>query len=136
MSIKELYKGLWDTVDGIFDKRYLKDRPLSVPVEERPDNYIVICLPYYIRNREISFDGSYNDFTTTVQLEIYVRDRCTSHNPNEFKVVDMDKFIDKVMSLFPISTDGFVVTRPRITMQAGDGDGFSLAIIQGTLRTR
>ena len=48
MKIKELYQGLWNAVDGICDKRYLKDRPKSVPVRERPDSYIVISLPYSI----------------------------------------------------------------------------------------
>ena len=73
MKIKELYQGLWNAVDGICDKRYLKDRPKSVPVSERPDSYIVISLPYSIYNNEISDTGVYNDFTTTVQIEIFVR---------------------------------------------------------------
>ena len=50
MKIKELYQGLWNAVDGICHKRYLKDRPKSVPVSERPDSYIVISLPYDIYN--------------------------------------------------------------------------------------
>ena len=45
MKIRELYQGLWNAVDGICDKCYLKDRPKSVPVSKRPDSYIVISLP-------------------------------------------------------------------------------------------
>ena len=136
MNIKDLYQGLWNAVDGIFDKRYLKDRPKSVPVDERPDSYIVICLPYTLNNNEISSDGSYNDFTTTIQLELYVRDNVSSKKPNAFNVLCMSDKIDKVFSLFPIKTDTFLVTKPRITMQTDDGDGFAVTIIQGFLRTR
>lgn len=136
MKIKDLYQGLWNAVDGIFDKRYLKDRPKSVPVDERPDSYIVICLPYTLNNNEISSDGSYNDFTTTIQLELYVRDKVSSKKPNGFNVLCMSDKIDKVFSLFPIKTDTFIVTKPRITMQTDDGDGFAVTIIQGFLRTR
>ena len=136
MTIKELYQGLWNTVDGICGKRYLKDRPKSVLANERPDSYIVISMPYAIYNNEIGDSGVYNDFTTTVQIEIFVRDKVSSKNPNEFNVLSMSDKVDKVMKLFPITTERFTVTRPRVTMQDGDGDGFSVTIIQGFLRTR
>ena len=136
MTMKELYQGLWNAVDGICDKRYLKDRPKSVPVSERPDSYIVISLPYDIYNNEISDTGVYNDFTTTVQIEIFVRDKVSSKNPNEFNVLAMSDKVDKTMKLFPIITEHFTVTKPRITMQDGGWDGFSVTIIQGFLRTK
>lgn len=136
MSIKDIYQGLWNTVDGICDKVYMKGRPKSVSVSERPDSYIVLKLPYTIYNNEISDTGEYNDFTTTVQIEIYVRDIVSPRNPNEFNVPTMSSKLDRVMSLFPIKSEHFVVTKPRITMQVGDGDGFSVAVIQGFLRTK
>lgn len=136
MTISKIYKGLWDAVDGICDKRYLKDRPKSVPVSERPDSYIVVSVPYRIKNNEIDFGGSYNDYTTNIRLEIYVRDKVSSKNPNEFNVLAMDEKVEKVMKLFPIITEDFIVSRPNITMQTGDGDGFAVTIIQGFLRTK
>ena len=136
MKIKDIYQGLWNAVDGICDKRYLKDRPKSALVSERPDSYIVIRLPYSIYNNEISDSGEYNDFTTTAQIEIYVRDKVSSKNPNEFNVLAMDEKVEKVMKLFPIITEDFIVSRPSVTMQTGDGDGFSVTIIQGFLRTK
>ena len=48
----------------------------------------------------------------------------------------MSDKVDKVMNLFPIITGQFTVTKPRVTMQDGDGDGFSVTIIQGFLRTK
>ena len=110
MKIKELYQGLWNAVDGICDKRYLKDRPKSVLVNERPDSYIVISMPYAIYNNEIGDSGVYNDFTTTVQIEIFVRDKVSSKNPNEFNVLSMSDKVDKALKLFPITTDRFTVT--------------------------
>ena len=136
ITISKIYKGLWNAVDGVCDKRYLKDRPKSVLVGERPDSYIVISVPYRIKNNEIDFSGSYNDYTTNIRLEIYVRDKVSSKNPNEFNVLAMDDKIEKVMKLFPIITDDFIVSRPSVTMQDGDGDGFSVTIIQGFLRTK
>lgn len=136
MTISNIYKGLWSAVDGICDKRYLKDRPKSVPVSERPDSYIVVSVPYRIKNNEIDFGGSYNYYTTNIRLEIYVRDKVSSKNPNEFNVLAMDEKVEKVMKLFPIITEDFIVSRPNVTMQTGDGDGFAVTIIHGFLRTR
>lgn len=136
ITISKIYEGLWNAVDGICDKRYLKDRPKSVPVSERPNSYIVISVPYKIKNNEISFNGCYNDYTTHIRLEVYVRDNISSKNPNGFDVLAMSDKVDAIMKLFPIKTEDFVVSRPDVAMQSNDGDGFSVTIIQGFLRTR
>ena len=95
-----------------------------------------MSLPYRIKNNEIDFGGSFNDYTTNIRLEIYVRDKVSSKNPNEFNVLAMDEKVEKVMKLFPIITEDFIVSRPSVTMQTGDGDGFAVTIIHGFLRTR
>lgn len=81
-------------------------------------------------------DGSYNDYTTTVQIEVYVRDKVSAGNPNELDVTQADEKVKAVMGRFPISTKNIIVTNPMITMQTDDGDGFSVTIIQGRLRTK
>ena len=134
MTIKQLYQDVFESVKGICDKTYLRSRPKSV--EERIGSYIVVSLPYSIRNNEISNSGSYNDFTTTVQIEIYVRDKVSASNPNGFNVNVMDEKVEKVRSKFPISTSNISVFNPAITMQDDDGDGFGVTIIQAALRTR
>ena len=48
----------------------------------------------------------------------------------------MSDKVDNVMKLFPIITEQFTVTKPSVTMQDGDGDGLSVTIIQGFLRTK
>lgn len=134
MTIKQLYQDVFESVKGICDKTYLRSRPKSV--EDRIDSYLVLSLPYAIRNNEINESGAYNDFTTTVQIEIYVRDKVSASNTNGFNVNVMSEKIEKVFSIFPISTDSVLVISPIITMQDDDGDGFAVTIIQAMLRTR
>lgn len=134
MTIKQLYQDVFESVKGICDKTYLRSRPKSV--EDRIDSYLVLSLPYSIRNNEINESGAYNDFTTTVQIEIYVRDKVSASNPNGFNVNAMSEKVKKVFSIFPISTENILVISPIITMQDDDGDGFAVTIIQARLRTR
>ena len=134
MTIKQLYQDVFESVKGICDKTYLRSRPKSV--EESIGSYIVVSLPYSIRNNEISSSGLYNDFITTVQIEIYVRDKVSASNPNGFNINVMDEKVERVRSKFPISTSNISVFNPAITMQDDDGDGFGVTIIQAALRTR
>lgn len=134
VSIKDLYFDIGNAMNGICDKVYARNRPKSV--DERIGSYIVVYFPSSIYNNEINSDGSYNDYTTTAQIEIYVRDKVSAKNPNTFDVSTVDEKVRAVMDKFPISTDNIIVTSPRITLQTDDGDGFSVTIIQGKLRTK
>lgn len=134
MTIKQLYQDIYKSVCGICDKTYLRSRPKAV--DERVGSYIVIYLPYAIRNNEISSDGEYNSFSTTAQIEVYVRDKVSASNPNQFNVNAMDDIVEKVRGVFPIVTENIVVSSPSITLQTDDGDGFGVTIIQGNLRTK
>lgn len=84
----------------------------------------------------MNYDGSYNDYTTTIQIEVYVRDKASSANPNGFRPAEMSEKVKAVLERFPISTDNIIVTRPNIAIQSDDGAGFSVTIIQGRLRTK
>ena len=134
MTIKQLYQDVFESVKGICDKTYLRSRPKSV--EERIGSYIVVSLPYSIRNNEMNDSGAYNDYSTTVQIEIYVRDKASASNPNGFNVNVMNEKVEKVRAVFPISTENVLVISPVITMQDDDGDGFGVTIIQARLRTK
>lgn len=134
IDIKTMYQDLWNAVNGICDKTYLRSRPKSV--EERVGSYIVIELPYSIKNGEIDFKGAYNDYITTAQICVFVKDNVSASKPNGFNVCVMDEKVKGVLEKFPIATDNILVTRPRVTMQGDDGDGFGITIIQGRLRTR
>lgn len=134
IDIKSIYYDIGNAVKGICDKTYAKNRPKSI--DETVGSYIVVFMPSVIRNTEISDGGEYNAYATTVQIEIYVRDKASASNANGFVLKDMDEKIKKVLKVFPIVTDNIVVTHPQITMQDDDGDGFSVTIIQGRLRTK
>ena len=134
ISIKTLYFDVGNAVKGICDRVYARNRPKSV--EDRPDSYIVVFFPSGIYNNELNDDGSYNDYTTVAQIEVYVRDKSSSKNPNSFNVSKVDEKVRAVLEKFPISTENILVISPQITMQADDGDGFSVTIIQGKLRTK
>jgi len=132
MTIETLYNDIGKAVKDVCERIYAKNRPKSV--DKRSDSYIVVRLPSGIYNQEIG-DG-YNDFTTTAQIEIYVRNTTSRENPNSFNVAKTSEKVQEVLERFPISTDNIVVTRPVITLQADDGDGFDVTIIQGELRTK
>jgi len=85
ISIKALYYGIAKAVSGICDKGYYQDRPTSVA--DRPDSYVVIHFPSSIYNNEIGQKGEYRDFDTTVQLEVYIRDKMSAEN-------HWDRYID------------------------------------------
>ena len=134
ISIKTLYFDVGNAVNGICDRVYARNRPKAV--EDRPDSYIVVFFPAGIYNNEMNDDGSYNDYTTVAQIEVYVRDKSSSKNPNSFNVSKVDEKVRAVLEKFPISTENILVISPQITLQTDDGDGFSVTIIQGKLRTK
>lgn len=134
LDLKDLYYDLGNAMKGICDRVYARNRPKSV--SDRPDSYIVVKLPSVIINNEMNDDGSFNDYTTTAQIEIYVRDKTSARNPNTLNVSAVSEKVSAVMTKFPISTDNIIVTKPRVTLQTDDGDGFSVTIIQGSLRTK
>ena len=107
-----------------------------MPMSDRPDSYIVVVFPSVILNNEMNSEGTFNDYTTTAQIEIYVRNKVSAKNPGAFDVAAMNDKVSAVLKRFPIATKSLTVTRPRVTLQADDGDGFSVTIVQGMLRTR
>ena len=134
VSIKTLYFDVGNAMKGICDKLYSRSRPKAV--DTKINSYIVVCFPSSIYNNEMNSSGVYNDFTTTAQIELYVRDKASARNPNTFDVSSVDEKAQEIMDRFPISTKNLIVSNPRITLQTDDGAGFSVTIIQGRLRTK
>ena len=134
ISIKDLYFDVGNAMKGICDKLFSRNRPKAV--DETINSYIVVYFPSGIYNNEMNSSGVYNDFTTTAQIELYVRDKASAGNPNTLDASAVDKKVQEILNRFPISTKNLVVTNPRITLQTDDGAGFSVTIIQGRLRTK
>ena len=134
VSLKTLYYGIAKAVNGICDKGYYQDRPSSVTA--RPNSYIVINLPSLILNNELGERGEYNDFSTTVVIEVYVRDIATANNPNSMDIKTMNDKVSSILELFPINNKDFKITSPHISLQTSDKSGFHVTFIQGILRTK
>lgn len=134
ISIKTLYYDVGNAVKGVCDRVYVHDRPKAV--SDRPGSYIVVVFPSVILNNEMNSEGTFNDYTTTAQIEIYVRNKVSAKNPGAFDVAAVSEKVSAVMKKFPISTKNIIVMKPRVTLQTDDGDGFSVTIVQGQLRTR
>ena len=134
VDIKAIYYDIGNAVKGICDKVYPRNRPQSV--DSKVDSYIVVDVPYTIVNNEMDGEGRYNDYTTSVHVEVYVRDSVSASNPNGFEVSKVNEKVKAVQKVFPINTDNIVVSNPVIRLQANDGAGFSVTVITGSLRTR
>lgn len=134
VDLEQLYYDIAGKVKGICDKAYYHDRPSSV--EDRPDSYIVIALPYAINDEEMGQNGEYRDFTTTAKIEVYVRDKMSSTKPNAINLPKIGSVVKSVCEVFPVIGKQCDVIFPRITLQADDGDGFHVAVIQARLRTK
>ena len=134
ISIKTLYFDVGNSIKGVCDRVFPRNRPKAVG--KKINSYIVVFFPSSIYNNEMNSDGAYNDYSTTIQIEVYVKDKSSSDNPNTLDVSQVDDKVKSVMDRFPISTKNIIVTNPMITMQTDDGDGYSVTIIQGRLRTK
>lgn len=134
VSIKTLYYDVARVVKGVCDKTYYQDRPTSV--DEKIDSYLVISLPSAVRNREIGDGGEYSDYTTTLLLEVYVRDKMSASNPVGIDLKTMDEKEQAVFALFPISTGSLSVTEPELVLEDNDDSGFHVALIRAKLTTK
>lgn len=134
ISIKTLYFDVGNAMKGVCDRVFPRNRPKAV--DKKINSYIVVFFPSSIYNNEMNSDGVYNDYSTTLQLEVYVKDKASAENPNTLDVAQVDEKVKAVMDKFPISTKNLIVSNPRITLQTDDGAGFSVTIIQGRLRTK
>ena len=134
ISIKTLYFDVGNAMKGVCDRVFPRNRPKAVG--KKINSYIVVFFPSSIYNNEMNSDGAYNDYSTTIQIEVYVKDKASADNPNTLDVSKVDDKVKSVMDRFPISTKNIIVTNPMITMQTDDGDGYSVTIIQGRLRTK
>lgn len=134
VSLKELYYTVAGVVKGICDKTYYRDRPKSV--DEKIGSYLVVSFPSAIVNRELDPRGGYADYTTTLFLEVYVRDKQSAANLNAPDIKTMDEKVRAVMEKLPLSTDGMLVTRPEVVMDGNDESGFHVTLIRAKVRTK
>lgn len=134
VSIKTLYYDIAKVVNGICDKTYYQDRPTSV--DSKVDSYLVISLPSNIENQELDPRGTYRDYTTTLLLEVYVRDKMSASNPVGMNLRVMDEKVSAVMGVFPIDATSLLATQPEVVIQDNDESGFHVTLIRARIRTK
>lgn len=134
IRVKTIYYDIAGVVKNICDRTYYQDRPTAI--DSKIGSYLVISLPSDIKNNELNPSGEYNDYSTTVLLEVYVRDKMSAQNPIGIDLKTMDEKVNAVMAIFPINTLNIQVTRPEIAMQSNDDSGFHITLIRAKLRTK
>lgn len=134
VSLKNLYYTVAGVVKDLCDKTYYRDRPKSV--DKKVNSYLVISFPSRIVNNEQDPRGSYRDYTTTLLIEVYVRDKASASNPGAIDLKTMDEKVSAVLEKFPLSTDGMLVTRAEVVMDDNDDSGFHVTLIRAKVRTK
>lgn len=125
---RDILEDMYKAVNGICDKVYLRERPAST--SDSVNSFIVCYVPSAIYNDELSDDGDYDMFSTTVQFEVYVRDKVSASNINRIDINTMDDKVREVLSLFPLKAEHCVFMNPIQTLKISDGKQFHCSIIQ------
>jgi hypothetical protein len=102
----------------ISDNRFISTRPISVNKEMQ--DFIIIRLPQVFRQ-----EGDAGQFTNG-QIVLFARDR----QGNIENTTKLDAMTEAVTALFPIVTEQFVATRPKMYYGGTDELGFHSLIIQ------
>lgn len=135
-DMSDIIKVMYDTAKKVCDKVYLQNRPASTT--SRSEKFIVVELPSMITNNEISQDGSYNDYSTTGQFTIFVRDRASSKNSNEVSILTASDMVNSLKQLFPVKDveKSVKLRRPRVMIPSESDDrGFHYSVIQCDITT-
>lgn len=134
ITARDILQDMYNQVKGICDKTYIIERPAST--SDEINSFIVCAIPSILYNNEISDDGQFDDYSTTVQFEIYVRDKTSASNLNQADINSIDKAVKAVLGKFPMTTAYCVITEPQQSMLISDGKQFHCTIIHADMRTK
>lgn len=131
VNFHDIYKELNELCKGICDSAYPENRPESV--QEKINTFLVFSFPS-IFNWDLV--GS-EDFTTTMELEIFVRDKMSKSSPNIIKSEEMGRIVEKVMAKFPYKSEkGWRVGKTRqLIVNKTDGKGFHFTSLYLEVKT-
>ncbi len=115
---KDILQQLYAAVDGISSKTYVTSRPTAV--QEGMADFCVVRISQPIIDRGATYQDTYG------QISLFARDRS-----NGIERCDrLDEMAQAVTELFPIVTDLFSATDPRLLPGGSDELGFHSVIIQ------
>lgn len=134
ITARDILQDMFNQVKDICKKTYIIERPAST--SDDVNGFIVCSIPGILYNNEISDNGEYDDYSTTVQFEVYVRDKTSASNLNQADVNTIDKIVRKLLAKFPMITDHCVIAEPSQSMLISDGKQFHCTIIHADMRTK
>ena len=122
---QRLLKVLYDAVLLVSANRYLCNRPKSV--SDKIDDFVVVDVPYSIQS--VVYGSGFGTCYTICKITLYVRER-----DGQLNVLKMDGMVGALEDIFPVTLDGFIVSRPRVVLKGSDGYGFHAVVIQCDVR--
>lgn len=134
ITSRDILQDMFEQVRGICDKTYLVERPAST--SESLNSFMVCTIPGILYSNEISDNGAYDDYSCTVQFEIYVRDKTSASNLNQIDILTIDKKVSQLLDRFPMACPHCTIYSPMQTMKASDGKQFHCVIINASMATK
>ena len=133
-SIRQIYKSMYEAINGICDKIYIQDRPQSI--DKRIDSYMLLEINSSITNEEQNPDGEYNMFSGIVRFVLFLRNRTSANNFNAVNIDTLEEKFKLLMSKFPVSDDFVFITRPYVLMSGNDGSDFHYVAVNASIKTK
>lgn len=132
---KDYMKVLYDAMEGVTERTFLKDRPQAV--SEKLKTFCVVDVSNWINNKEIGSDGDFDYYTGVVYISLFVRDKVTPHALNQLDINTMDMVVKKALERFPVvnAEFGVKIVKPRTLVAVSDEDGFHYSLISASLTT-
>ena len=134
IRISDYIETAFNAMKTVVDKVYL-DRPASV--SDKVSTYAVVSCQSGIENNELNPDGVLDFYTTTISIDIFVKDKVTSQKTNQMNIKKFDELTKSTFSLFPIinKEKNIMIHLPRIVYNGTDGTGWHYSLITARLTT-
>jgi hypothetical protein len=134
INISDYIETAYNAAKTVMSHVYL-DRPKAV--SDKVSEYAVVYCPNYINNRELGGEDALNYYVTTVDIDLYIRDKQTSQQTNQMNVKRIDKVLKDIMALFPIinKEKSVMIHNPRVIFSSSDGEGWHYVLITARLTT-
>lgn len=135
ISVKDILQGIKTEVLTVCDTVYTQERPTAT--DNKLKAFVVVSLPVAFHEEVI---GMVLDWWvhTTVQFEVFVKDKATNANPNQMDIPKTDTLLQDICGLFPMKVEGeshtYNIVDPDVLyIGRFDENGFHKTLIQATL---
>lgn len=137
VSVKEILHGLKQKALTVCDNVCEQERPSAT--DSKLKEFVVVSIPVAIHEGVI---GAVLDWWvhTTVEFEVYIKDKATSKNPNQMDIPRSDEIMRGLLDIFPFKIEGtdhtYNIFDPTVLyVGRTDNNGYHKTLIQATLTT-